>query len=85
MAEEARCPPLHPVNVGATCSDVSELLAPTSFHVVHGGCASVLNVDKALIGQLSPLGKLSPTTESQRERENIGCRRAVGTMTGAPE
>ena len=38
--------------MGATCSDVRELLAPTSFHVVHGGCASVLNVDKALIGQL---------------------------------
>ena len=48
----------------ATCSDVRELLAPTSFHVVHGECASVLNVDKALIGQLTPLGKLSPTTES---------------------
>ena len=45
------------------------------------------NVDKALIGQLSPLGKLSPTMESQRKRENIGCRTAVGTMsmTGAPE
>ena len=85
MADEARCTPLHPENMDATCSDVRELLAPTSFHVVHGGCASVLNVDKALIGQLSPLGKLSPTTESQRERENIGCRRAVGTMTGAPE
>ena len=71
----------------ATCSDVRELLAPTSVHVVHGGCASPLNVDKALIGQLSPLGKLSvsPTTESLRERENIGCRTAVGTMTGAPE
>ena len=49
-----------------TCSDVHELLAPTSFHVVHGGCASVLNVDKALIGQLSPLGKLSPAIESSR-------------------
>ena len=61
MADEARCTPLHPENMDATCSDVRELLAPTSFHVVHGGCASVLNVDKALIGQLSPLGKLSPT------------------------
>ena len=58
MADEARCTPLHPENMDATCSDVRELLAPTSFHVVHGGCASVLNVDKALIGQLSPLGKL---------------------------
>ena len=85
MAEEARCTPLHPENMDATCSDVRELLAPTSFHVVHGGCASVLNVDKALIGQLSPLGKLSPTMESQRERENIGCRREGRSMTGAPE
>ena len=82
MADEARCTPLHPENMDATCSDVRELLAPTSFHVVHGGCASVLNVDKALIGQLSPLGKLSPTMESQRERENFGCRRAGGGMTG---
>ena len=69
MADEARCTPLHPENMDATCSDVRELLAPTSFHVVHGGCASVLNVDKALIGQLSPLGKLSPTTESQPTQE----------------
>ena len=58
MADEARCTPLHPENMDATCSDVRELLAPTSFHVVHGGCASVLNVDKALIGQLSPLSHL---------------------------
>ena len=64
MADEARCTHLHPENMDATCSDVRELLAPTSFHVVHGGCASPLNVDKALIGQLSPLGKLSPTMES---------------------
>ena len=84
MADEARCTPLHPENMDATCSDVRELLAPTSFHMVHGGCASVLNVDKALIGQLSPLGK-PPTMESQRARENIGCRREGGSMTGAPE
>ena len=66
MADEAWCTPLHPENMGATCSDVRELLAPTSFHVVHGGCASPLNVDRALIGQLSPLGKLSPAIESSR-------------------
>ena len=53
MADEARCTPLHPENMDATCSDVRELLAPTSFHVVHGGCASPLNVDRALIGALS--------------------------------
>ena len=68
MADEARCTPLHPENMDATCSDVRELLAPTSFHVVH-----------------SALGKLSPTMESQRERENIGCRTVVGTTTGVPE
>ena len=85
MADEARCTPLHPENMDARCSDVRELLAPTSFHVVHGGCVSVLNVDKALIGQLSPLGKLSPTMERQRERENIGRRREGGSRTGAPE
>ena len=56
MADEARCTPLHPENMDATCSDVRELLAPTSFHMVHGGCASVSNVDKALIGQLSRAG-----------------------------
>ena len=64
MADEARCTPLHQENMDATCSNVRELLALTSFHMVHGGCASVLNVDKALIGQLSPLGKLSPAIES---------------------
>ena len=34
MADEARCTPLHPENMDATCSDVRVLLAPTSFHVV---------------------------------------------------
>ena len=28
--------PLHPENMDATCSDVREHLAPTSFHVVKG-------------------------------------------------
>ena len=72
MADEARCTPLHPENMDATCSDVRELLAPTSFHVVHGGCASVLNVDKALIGQLrvEPSGQaVADDGESTRERE----------------
>ena len=55
---------IRPENMDDTCSDVRELLAPTSSHVVHGRCASPLNVDRALIGQLSPLGKLSPTMES---------------------
>ena len=71
MADEARCTPLHPENMDATCSDVRELLAPTSFHVVHGGCAGSRNVDKALIGQLSPLGKLAVADDGEfaRERE----------------
>ena len=59
MADEAWCTPLHPVNMGATCSDVRELLAPMSFHVVHGGCAGSLNVDEALIGP-------PPSRQSQR-------------------
>ena len=72
MADEAWCTPLHPENMGATCSDVRELLAPTSFHVVHGGCASVLNVDKALIGHgpVEPSGQaVADDGESTRERE----------------
>ena len=69
----------------ATCSDVREILAPMSFNMVHGGCASVLNVDKALIGQLSPLGKAVAGDWSLREGQHRECRRAVGTMTGAPE
>ena len=72
MADEARCTPLHPENMDATCSDVREILAPTSFHMVHGGCASVFNVDKALIGQLSPLRSgqaVADDGESTRERE----------------
>ena len=77
MADEARCTPLHPENMDATCSDVRELLAPTSFHVVHGGCASVLNVDKALIGQLSPLGKLSPAIESSRACTEVDLQRTT--------
>ena len=85
MADEARCTPLHPENMDATCSDVRELLAPTSFHVVHGGCASSLNVDKALIGQLSPLGKAVAGDWSLRGGQHVECRRADGTMTGAPE
>ena len=80
MADEARCTPLHPENMDATCSDVRELLAPTSFHVVHGGCAGVLNVDRALIGQLSPLGKLSPTRWRVNARERIS---GVGGRAGA--
>ena len=90
MADEARCTPLHPENMDATCSDVHELLAPTSFHVIHApwrvpGCASSLNVDKALIGQLSPLGKAVASDWSLRGGQHVECRRADGTMTGAPE
>jgi len=92
MADEARCTPLHPENMDAICSDVRELLAPTSFHVVYGGCASVLNVDKALIGDhWSASWALWASCRRRwrvnaRERIcNFGCRREGGSMTGAPE
>ena len=85
MADEARCTPLHPENTDATCSDVRELLAPTSFHMVHGGCASVLNVDKALIGQLSPLSVWASCRRRLRvpaHAPHTECRRAGGGMAG---
>ena len=66
MADFCRCPALHPENMNATCSDEHGRLVLASSHVVDGGCAGLLNVDKALIGQLSPLGKLSPAIESSR-------------------
>ena len=53
MADVCRCPALHPENMDATCSDEHGRLDSASSHVVDGGCAGLLNVDKALIGQLS--------------------------------
>ena len=85
MADVGRCPALHPENMDATCSDVRELLAPTSFHVVGGGCAGLLNVDKALFGQLSSGPKQLPLTLTQRGVQHIESRRARATSPGVPE
>ena len=52
MADVGRCPALHPENMDATCSDEHGRLDLASSHVVDGGCARLLNVDKALFGQL---------------------------------
>ena len=85
MADVCRCPALHPENMDATCSDVRELLAPTSFHVVGGGCARLLNVDKALFGQLSlPCHRLAEDA-SQRGVQHIESRRGRATSPGVPE
>ena len=85
MADVCRCPALHPENMDATCSDVRELLAPTSFHVVDGGCARLLNVDKALFGQLSSQLNCPPLTLTQRGVQHIESRRARATSPGVPE
>ena len=72
MADEARCTPLHPENMDATCSDVRELLAPTSFHMVHGGCASVLKIERrqSLDRPVEPSGQaVADDGEFARERE----------------
>ena len=53
MADVGRCPALHPENMDATCSDEHGRLDLASSHMVDGGCARLLNVDKALFGQLS--------------------------------
>ena len=85
MADVCRCPALHPENMDATCSDVRELLAPTSFHVVGGGCAGLLNVDKALFGQFSSESNCPPLTLSQRRVQQIESRRVRATSPGVPE
>ena len=85
MADVCRSPALHPENMDATCSDVRELLAPTSFHVVDGGCAGLLNVDKALIGQLSLRPTVRRPTLTQRGVQHIESRRARATSPGVPE
>ena len=85
MADVGRCPALHPENMDATCSDVRELLAPTSFHVVGGGCAGLLNVDKALFGQLSLGPTVRRPTLTQRGVQQIESRRVRATSPGVPE
>jgi hypothetical protein len=85
MADVCRSPALHPENMDATCSDVRELLAPTSFHVVDGGCARRLNVDNALFGQLRSELNWPPLTLTQRGVQHIESRRVRATSPGVPE
>ena len=85
MADEARCTPLHPENMDATCSDVRELLAPTSFHMVHGGCESPLSVGNALFDHLSPAAKRVAEEHCPRAVGHLECRRTDGSVTGVPE
>ena len=84
MADHGRCHALHPENMDATCSDVHALLDFASSHMVDGGCASVLNVDNALIGQLSPAGRAVGADPSQRAVHQRESRRADGGLPGAP-
>ena len=85
MADVGRCPALHPENMDATCSDEHGRLDLVSSHMVDGGCARLLNVDKDLFGQLS----LGPTgrrpTLTQRGVQQIESRRARATSPGVPE
>ena len=85
MADVGRCPALHPENMDATCSDEHGRLDSASSHVVDGGCAGLLNVDKALIGQLSSQLNWPPLTLTQRGVQQIENRRARATSPGVPE
>ena len=85
MADVGRCPALHPENMDATCSDDHGRLDLVSSHVGGGGCAGLLNVDKALFGQLSsgPTGRRPTLT--QRGVQQIESRRVRATSPGVPE
>ena len=85
MADVCRCPALHPENMDATCSDEHGRLDLASSHMVGGGCARLLNVDKALFGQLSSGPKQLPLTLTQRGVQHIESRRARATSPGVPE
>ena len=85
MADVGRCPALHPENMDATCSDEHGRLDSASSHVVGGGCARLLNVDKALFGQLSSESNCPPLTLSQRRVQQIESRRVRATSPGVPE
>ena len=85
MADVCRCPALHPENMDATCSDEHGRLDSASSHVVDGGCAGLLNVDKALIGQLSSQLNWPPLTLTQRGVQHIESRRERATSPGVPE
>ena len=85
MADVGRCPALHPENMDATCSDEHGRLDSASSHVVDGGCARLLNVDKALFGQLSLGPTVRRPTLTQRGVQHIESRRARATSPGVPE
>ena len=85
MADVGRCPALHPENMDATCSDEHGRLDSASSHVVDGGCAGLLNVDKALFGQLSLRPTVRRPTLTQRGVQHIESRRARATSPGVPE
>ena len=85
MADVGRCPALHPENMDATCSDEHGHLELASSHMVDGGCAGLLNVDKALIGQLSSQLNWPPLTLTQRGVQHIESLRARATSPGVPE
>ena len=85
MADVGRCPALPPENMDATCSDEHGRLDSASSHVVDGGCARLLNVDKALFGQLSSGPKLLPLTLTQRGVQHIESRRERAASPSVPE
>ena len=85
MADVGRCPALHPENMDATCSDEHGRLDSASSHVVDGGCAGLLNVDKALIVQLSLRSNGPLLTLTQRGVQHIESRRERATSPGVPE
>ena len=85
MADVGRCPALHPENMDATCSDEHGRLDLVSSHMVDGGCARLLNVDKALFGQLSLRPTVRRPTLTQRGVQHIESRRARATSPGVPE
>ena len=85
MADVCRCPALHPENMDATCSDEHGRLDSASSHVVDGGCAGLLNVDKALIVQLSLRSNGPLLTLTQRVVQHIESRRERATSPGVPE
>ena len=85
MADVGRCPALHPENMDATCSDEHGRLDLVSSHMVDGGCARLLNVDKALFGQLSLRPTVRRPTLTQRGVQHIESRRVRATSPGVPE
>ena len=85
MADVGRCLALHPENMDATCSDEHGRLDSASSHVVGGGCAGLLNVDKALFGQLDSQLNCPLVSLTQRGVQHIESRRARATSPGVPE